>query len=114
MNADATAYIRITDDDYELIEIEDQKALFTNEKLYTSTIPKGMHCYHLRHDDVGGINFVALVAHIYQIWYLLRAKILRLLMCYRLENIECNIVNYLQEINKLESDKLNILRSYIL
>ena len=64
MNADGTAYIRITADDYELIEIEDQKALFTNEKLYTSTIPKGMYCYHLRHDDVGGINFVALEKYV--------------------------------------------------
>ncbi len=64
MNADGTAYIRITDDDYELIEIEDQKALFTNDKLYTSTIPKGMYCYHLRHDDVGGINFVALEKYV--------------------------------------------------
>lgn len=64
MNADSTAYIRITEDDYELIEIEDQKALFTNEKLYTSTIPKGMYCYHLRHDDVGGVNFVALEKYV--------------------------------------------------
>lgn len=64
MNADGTAYIRITEDDYELIEIEDQKALFTNEKLYTSTIPKGMYCYHLRHDDVGGVNFVALEKYV--------------------------------------------------
>lgn len=63
-NADGTAYIRITDEDYELIDIEDQKALFTNEKLYTSTIPKGMYCYHLRHDDVGGANFVALEKYV--------------------------------------------------
>ena len=64
MNSDGTAYIRITDDDFELIEIFDQKALFTNDKLWTVDIPKGMYCYHLRHDDVGGINFVALEKYV--------------------------------------------------
>lgn len=64
MNSDGTAYIRITDDDYDLIEIFDQKALFTNDKLWTVDIPKGMYCYHLRHDDVGGLNFVALEKYV--------------------------------------------------
>lgn len=60
MNSDGTAYIRITDEDFELIEILGQKALFINDRLWSVNIPKGMYCYHLRHDDVGGINFVAL------------------------------------------------------
>lgn len=53
MNADGTAYIRITDEDFELIEILDQKALFTNERMWSVNIPRGMHCYHLRYSDDG-------------------------------------------------------------
>ncbi len=64
MNSDGTSYIRITDDDFDLIEIFDRKALFTNDKLWTVDIPKGMYCYHLRHDDVGGLNFVALEKYV--------------------------------------------------
>lgn len=59
LNASETGYVNIEyDDEYELIEIEDLPALFTNERITDADIPKGMYCYHLRHDDTG--NFCAI------------------------------------------------------
>lgn len=52
LNASETGYINIEyDDEYELIEIAGQTALFTNERITAADIPKGMHCYHLRESD---------------------------------------------------------------
>ena len=59
LNASETGYVNIEyDDEYELVEIEDLHALFTNERITDADIPKGMYCYHLRHDDNG--NFCAI------------------------------------------------------
>ncbi|WP_295087320.1 LPD28 domain-containing protein [Ruminococcus sp.] len=59
LNASETGYVNIEyDDDYELVEIEDLPALFTNERITDADIPKGMYCYNLRHDDNG--NFCAI------------------------------------------------------
>ena len=59
LNASETGYVNIEyDDEYELVEIEDLPALFTNERITDADIPKGMYCYHLRHDDNG--NFCAI------------------------------------------------------
>ena len=59
LNASETGYINIEyDDEYELVEIENLPALFTNERITDADIPKGMYCYHLRHDDNG--NFCAI------------------------------------------------------
>lgn len=59
LNASETGYINIEgDDEYELIELFGQPVLFTNDRITDADIPKGMHCYHLRHDDEG--NFSAL------------------------------------------------------
>jgi len=59
LNASETGYVNIEyDDEYELIEIEDLPALFTNERITDADIPKGMYCYNLRHDDNG--NFCAI------------------------------------------------------
>ena len=54
-NAHGNDYIRLNDDEYELIEIEGQKALFTNCRLTKADIPKGMYVYHLREGDDGNI-----------------------------------------------------------
>jgi hypothetical protein len=59
LNASETGYVNIEyDDEYELVEIEDLPALFTNERITDADIPKGMYCYHIRHDDNG--NFCAI------------------------------------------------------
>ena len=59
LNASETGYINIEyDEEYELVEIENLPALFTNERITDADIPKGMYCYNLRHDDNG--NFCAI------------------------------------------------------
>ncbi|WP_303838747.1 LPD28 domain-containing protein [Ruminococcus flavefaciens] len=59
LNASETGYVNIEyDDEYEIVEIEDLPALFTNERITDADIPKGMYCYNLRHDDNG--NFCAI------------------------------------------------------
>ena len=58
LNASETDYVNFPDEEFEIIEIEGQTALFTNSRMTDADIPKGLHCYHLRHDDDG--NFCAL------------------------------------------------------
>lgn len=53
LNATKDAYIRNDNENYELIEVAGQKALFTNDRLKESNIPNGMYLYHLRHSDSG-------------------------------------------------------------
>ena len=54
LNASETEYINIEyDDEYELIEVAGHTALFTNDRITDTDIPKGMYCYHLRHNDNG-------------------------------------------------------------
>ncbi|WP_455268604.1 LPD28 domain-containing protein [Ruminococcus sp.] len=54
LNASETEYINIEyDDEYELIELFGQPALFTNNRITDADIPKGMYCYHIRHGDEG-------------------------------------------------------------
>ncbi|WP_410331993.1 LPD28 domain-containing protein [Ruminococcus sp.] len=54
LNASETEYINIEyDDEYELIELFGQPALFTNNRITDVDIPKGMYCYHIRHGDEG-------------------------------------------------------------
>lgn len=54
LNASETGYINLEfDDDYELVEVAYHAALFTNKRITEADIPKGMYCYHLRHDDDG-------------------------------------------------------------
>ena len=54
LNATETEYINIEyDDEYELIEVAGHTALFTNDRITDANIPKGMYCYHLRHNDDG-------------------------------------------------------------
>lgn len=54
LNASETEYINIEyDDEYELIELFGQPALFTNNRIIDVDIPKGMYCYHIRHGDEG-------------------------------------------------------------
>lgn len=57
LNASGTGYINIEgDDEYELIELFDKSALFTNERITDADIPNGMYCYHIRHGDDGGFE----------------------------------------------------------
>lgn len=58
LNASGTDYVNFSDEKFEIIEIEGQTALFTNNRMTDADIPKGLHCYHLRHGDDG--NFCAL------------------------------------------------------
>ncbi len=59
LNASGTGYIRIEgDDEFELIELFDQPALFTNDRITDANVPKGMYCYHIRHDDEGKFSTV--------------------------------------------------------
>lgn len=49
LNASKTGYINIEgDDEYELVELFGQPALFTNERITDADVPNGMHCYHIR------------------------------------------------------------------
>lgn len=59
LNAAETKYISLYSgggDEYELIELFDKPALFTNERITDADIPKGMYCYHIRHGDDGGFE----------------------------------------------------------
>lgn len=58
LNASETDYVNFSDEEFEVIEIEGQTAMLTNSRMTDADIPKGLHCYHLRHDDDG--NFCAL------------------------------------------------------
>ena len=53
LNDRGDAYISLYSDEYELVEVEGQKALFANERLTRSDIPKGMYCYDIRSGDNG-------------------------------------------------------------
>ena len=58
LNASETDYVNFPDEEFEVIEIEGQTAMFTNSRMTDADIPKGLHCYHLRHGDDG--NFCTL------------------------------------------------------
>ncbi len=53
LNASGTDYVSFPDEEFEIIEIEGKTALFTNDRMTDSDIPKGLHCYHIRHGDDG-------------------------------------------------------------
>lgn len=53
LNAAGTEYINIPDEEFEVIEVADVTALFTNERMTDADIPRGLHCYHLRESDNG-------------------------------------------------------------
>ena len=53
LNASETDYVNFSDEEFEIIEVEGQSALFTNSRMTDANIPKGLHCYHLRHGDDG-------------------------------------------------------------
>jgi len=50
------------------------------------------------------------VAEIYQTWYLLRTRVVKLLMISQSDAVAPKIITYLKKIEKMERDKLNILR----
>lgn len=58
LNSSETDYVNFTDEEFDVIEIEGQTAMFTNGRMTDADIPKGIHCYHLRHGDDG--NFCTL------------------------------------------------------
>ncbi|WP_337484741.1 LPD28 domain-containing protein [Porcipelethomonas sp.] len=59
LNASEKEYINLSDEEYEVIEIAGEKALFTNGRITDEDIPKGLYCYHLRQSD-DGERFAAL------------------------------------------------------
>lgn len=58
LNASGTDYVNFSDEEFGIIEIEGKTALFTNSRMIDADVPKGLHCYHLRHGDDG--NFCTL------------------------------------------------------
>lgn len=56
LNVSETDYVNFPDEEFEIIEIEEKTALFTNSRMTDADIPKGLHCYHLRHDDDGSFG----------------------------------------------------------
>ena len=59
LNETNTAFIQVPDEDFELIEVAGQTALFTDNRYNDETVPMGLHCYQLRHSDYGA-NFISL------------------------------------------------------
>ena len=53
LNQNGDDYIYADGDDFELIELFDQDALFTNDRLTPADVPKGLYLYHLRMTDDG-------------------------------------------------------------
>ena len=51
LNRDGTAYLYMDREEFELIEIARQTALFANERYGPETTPEGLNCYHLRMSD---------------------------------------------------------------
>lgn len=43
-----------TEEELDVIEVLDHRALFSNGRIKSEQIPKGLHAYDLRHSDVGG------------------------------------------------------------
>lgn len=64
LSADESGYFYLdTDETYELIELFDKPALFSNGRITASEIPKGLYCYDLRSDDDGN-GFAAIEPHV--------------------------------------------------
>ncbi len=59
LNETNTTFIQLPDEDFELIEVAGQTALFTENRYVDETVPMGLHCYQLRHSDYGA-NFISL------------------------------------------------------
>ena len=53
LNASGNSYVNTENDDFELVTVNGEKALFTNERLTLNDIPKGLFLYHLRSNDDG-------------------------------------------------------------
>lgn len=59
LNKSENGYINIDMSSYDLIELFDKPALFTNERLTNADIPQGLYYYHLRCND-NGCNFATI------------------------------------------------------
>lgn len=59
LNASETDFITLPDEDFELIVIAGQTALFTENRYNDAEVPMELHCYQLRYSD-DGANFVSL------------------------------------------------------
>ena len=53
LNCYGNDYIQLRGEYFELIEVEGQKALFSNQRLTKADIPQGLYVYHLRENDNG-------------------------------------------------------------
>lgn len=64
LSADESGYFYLdSDETYELIELYDKPALFSNGRITKSDIPKGLYCYDLRSDDNGN-GFATIEPHV--------------------------------------------------
>ena len=59
LNATENSFITLPDEDFELIEVAGQTALFTENRYTDEKVPIGLHCYQLRH-SADGEYFVSL------------------------------------------------------
>ena len=53
VNCYGNDYVQLRGESFELIEVEGQKALFSNQRLTKADIPQGLYVYHLRENDKG-------------------------------------------------------------
>ena len=53
LNQSGDDYVYTDSDEYELVELLDQHALFTNDRLSPSDVPEGLYLYHIRTTDDG-------------------------------------------------------------
>ncbi len=63
LNASEDGYIRLDMDTYDLIDLFGKPALFSNGRLTSDDIPKGLYCYDLREADDGD-GFAAIEPHV--------------------------------------------------
>ena len=63
LNASEDVYIRLDTDTYDLIDLFDRPALFSNWRLSSDDIPKGLYCYDLREAD-NGDEFITIEPHV--------------------------------------------------
>ena len=63
LNASEDGYIRLDTDTYDLIDLFGKPALFSNWRLSSDDIPKGLYCYDLREAD-NGDRFITIEPHV--------------------------------------------------
>ena len=58
VNCYGNDYVQLRGESFDLIEVEGQKALFSNQRLTKADIPQGLYVYHLRENDNGEFSTI--------------------------------------------------------